>query len=187
MWHSCFHVFPLGCHVKIVSNDNFREYIGNVEDFDFSETWVRDHVAGRSLRCYSPTWLFVACYDRLRCGYAPWNRWKRYICIYTYFMLLCFHKATEVSGCKRKMTWLNIGRLSWAQQVQADQTLPIPYPKSTDHPFSDPATLFFFDWTSKVDLSLSEVGCGFRVFFCLELRWWNPVSRQMAISSLQMA
>eukprot|EP00434_Breviolum_minutum_P010469 symbB.v1.2.009233.t1/scaffold583.1/size184467/5 len=32
-----------GCHVKIVSNDNFREYIGNVEDFDFSEHWVRDH------------------------------------------------------------------------------------------------------------------------------------------------
>ena len=34
--------------MKIVSNDNFREYIGNVEDFDFSETWVREHVAGLS-------------------------------------------------------------------------------------------------------------------------------------------
>ena len=67
-------------------------------------------------------------------------------------MLLCFHKATEVSGCKRKMTWLNIGRLSWAQEVQADSTLPIGIlnPESMDHPFSDPATLFFFDWTGLV-------------------------------------
>lgn len=68
-------------------------------------------------------------------------------------MLLRFQKATEVSGCKRKIDLINIGHLSWAQEVQADQTLPIPYPKSTDHPFSDPATLFFFDWTSRVDLS----------------------------------
>ncbi|CAE7491816.1 Sarm1 [Symbiodinium pilosum] len=33
-----------GCLVKIVSNDNFREYIGEVKDFHFSEDWVRDHV-----------------------------------------------------------------------------------------------------------------------------------------------
>ncbi|CAE6931464.1 unnamed protein product [Symbiodinium natans] len=33
-----------GCLVKIVSNDNFREYIGEVEDFHFSEDWVREHV-----------------------------------------------------------------------------------------------------------------------------------------------
>ena len=32
-----------GCLVKIVSNDNFREYIGEVKDFHFSEDWVRDH------------------------------------------------------------------------------------------------------------------------------------------------
>eukprot|EP00913_Durusdinium_trenchii_P002571 g2379.t1 len=33
-----------GCLVKIVSNDNFREYIGTVNDFHFSEDWVREHV-----------------------------------------------------------------------------------------------------------------------------------------------
>ena len=33
-----------GCLVKIVSNDNFRDYIGEVTDFQFSEDWVREHV-----------------------------------------------------------------------------------------------------------------------------------------------
>lgn len=30
--------------VKIVSNTNFGDYIGEVEDFHFSEDWVREHV-----------------------------------------------------------------------------------------------------------------------------------------------
>ena len=33
-----------GCPVRIVSNDNFRDYIGEVADFHFSEDWVREHV-----------------------------------------------------------------------------------------------------------------------------------------------
>ena len=33
-----------GCLVKIVSNDNFRDYIGQVTDFPFTEDWVHKHV-----------------------------------------------------------------------------------------------------------------------------------------------
>eukprot|EP00438_Fugacium_kawagutii_P026673 Skav231880 [mRNA] locus=scaffold54:273612:276299:- [translate_table: standard] len=33
-----------GRPVRIVSNDNFRDYIGEVNDFQFSEDWVREHV-----------------------------------------------------------------------------------------------------------------------------------------------
>ncbi|CAJ1453071.1 unnamed protein product, partial [Effrenium voratum] len=33
-----------GSAVRIVSNDNFRDYIGELRDFNFSEDWVREHV-----------------------------------------------------------------------------------------------------------------------------------------------
>ena len=35
-----------GSAVRIVSNDNFRDYIGELRDFNFSEDWVREHAAG---------------------------------------------------------------------------------------------------------------------------------------------
>ena len=48
-----------GCLVKIVSNDNFKEYINNVNDFNFSEDWVREHVPDSVRKAVGQSWLLL--------------------------------------------------------------------------------------------------------------------------------